>query len=202
MSAFAVGVLKYLRYYDSKGNNLYPEARSWLKRTKFYKDNKEQIDSQIEQMDNAKFKNLLSNIELVDLNLDKVTMSQIIKDNPSPYYLIDLWATWCAPCLQGMDFMEKMDFPKNVKVISFSTDYEKDTASWQEKSPDLDLDINYLMKVNGDNSKKFIDFIEMKTIPRYLLMDKNMNIIDPAFYRPQEPQFLSKIKDVKNHTGW
>ncbi|KQC32286.1 hypothetical protein AAU57_02305 [Nonlabens sp. YIK11] len=198
----AYGVLRYLRYKDNKGNNLYPEARNWLKRTKFYQDNKEQIDSQIEQMDNTEFKKVLSNIELVDLNLDKVTMSQIIRENPSPYYLIDLWATWCAPCLNGMKLMKKMNFPENVTVISISIDYEKDTALWQEQSPGLDLELNYLMKIKGENSQKFIDFIQMKTIPRYLLMDKNMNIIDPAFYRPQEPQFLSKLKDVKNHTSW
>ena len=198
----AYGVLRYLRYKDNKGNNLYPEARNWLKRTKFYQDNKEQIDSQIEQMDNTEFKKLLSNIELVDLNLDKVTMSQIIKANPSPYYLIDLWATWCAPCLNGMKLMKKMNFPKNVTVISISTDYEKDTALWQEQSPGLDLELNYLMKVKGENSQKFINFIEMKSVPRYLLMDKDMNIIDAAFYQPHEPNFINKLRDVKNHTSW
>jgi len=198
----AIGVLQYLRIKDSKGNNLYPEARNWLKRTKFYRDNKVEIDSQIEQMDNAQFKKLLSQIEITDVELNKTTIKEIMAQNPSPYYLIDLWATWCVPCINGMKLMEEMDFPQNVEVISLSTDYEKDLAAWQKKSVELDIDLNYRMVVDGSNSKKFMQFINMESIPRYLLMDKNMNIIDPAFYQPHEPQFLPKLRDVKNHTRW
>lgn len=198
----AIGVLRYLRYKDNKGNNLYPEARNWLKRTAYYKDNRLTIDSQIDQMDPVAFQHLLSNLDLLDINLEQATMAQIIRENPSPYYLIDLWATWCAPCLQGMDVMRKMDFSKNVKVISLSTDYKKDTQLWQTKSVDLDLEVNYLINIKGENSKKFIDFIAMERIPRYLLMDQRLHVIDPAFYHPQEPQFLNKLRDVKNHTRW
>lgn len=197
----AIGVLRYLRFKDSKGNNLYPEARNWLKRTKFYQENKEEIDSQIEAPDNAAFKKALSELEIVDVNFKKSSINEIVKLNQSSYYLIDLWATWCVPCINGMKLMDQMDFPKNVKVISLSTDYKKDKELWQTKSQELDLDINFMILDKEDN-KEFYKFINMKSIPRYLLMDSKLNLIDMAFYQPHEPQFISKLRDVGNHTNW
>lgn len=197
----AIGVLRYLRYTDSKGNNLYPDARNWLKRTKYYKDNQVEIDSQIEAPNNEAFKNVLSELEIVDVNFKQSSITEIVKENPSQYYLIDLWATWCAPCINGMKLMDRMDIPNNIKVISLNTDYKKDKELWQTKSQELDLDINYMI-VDKEDNKEFYKFINMKSIPRYLLIDSKLNLIDMAFYQPHEPNFINKLKDVKNHTRW
>jgi hypothetical protein len=51
-------------------------------------------------------------------------------------------------------------------------------------------------------AKSFLKFIELQSIPRYILIDKNLILIDQAFYHPYEPQFLTKLKDIKNHKYW
>jgi thiol-disulfide isomerase/thioredoxin len=50
----------------------------------------------------------------------------IIKENDS-IYVINFWATWCAPCLKELPYFEKLhtDNPK-VKVILVSLDSQKD----------------------------------------------------------------------------
>jgi len=42
-------------------------------------------------------------------------------------YVINFWATWCAPCIKELPYFEKLNAEnKNVKVILVSLDSKKD----------------------------------------------------------------------------
>jgi len=148
------------------------------------------------------FKEKIKNLRLSSVALEESSLSKILQKNPSPYYLIDFWATWCAPCIGGIKEMKKMNFPKNVKILSFSVDAEKDTEKWQLKTKELAQKITYLIDEKAMENKEFLKFIELNSIPRYILIDKNMNLIDQSFLPPHDPQFLPKLKDVKNAKFW
>ncbi len=69
-------------------------------------------------------------------------------------YVINFWATWCAPCIKELPYFEKLNSEnKNVKVILVSLDSKKD------------LD------------KKLIPFIEKRKLKSkvLLLADKDYN---------------------------
>jgi thiol-disulfide isomerase/thioredoxin len=69
-------------------------------------------------------------------------------------YVINFWATWCAPCIKELPYFEKLNAEnKNVKVILVSLDSKKD------------LD------------KKLIPFIEKRKLKSkvLLLTDKDYN---------------------------
>jgi len=69
-------------------------------------------------------------------------------------YVINFWATWCAPCIKELPYFEKLNAEnKNVKVILVSLDSKKD------------LD------------KKLIPFIEKRKLKSkvLLLADKDYN---------------------------
>lgn len=77
----------------------------------------------------------------------------IIKEDDN-VYVINFWATWCAPCIKELPFFEKLSTNNtNVKVILVSLDSRKD------------LD------------KKLIPFIKRKKITAQviLLSDKDYN---------------------------
>jgi len=53
----------------------------------------------------------------------------ILKD-ASTVYVINFWATWCAPCVKELPSFEKLHLEnKNVKVILVSLDSKKDLNS-------------------------------------------------------------------------
>jgi len=69
-------------------------------------------------------------------------------------YVINFWATWCAPCIKELPYFEKLNAEnKNVKVILVSLDSKKD------------LD------------KKLIPFIEKRKLKSKVLLlgDKDYN---------------------------
>lgn len=193
----SIGAYRFLKFQDNKGDAKYNKVVDWLKTTDFYKRDSTHIRKEITPLNNEKFKEVLNGIELVDLNDRKTKMFEIISKNNSKYYLIDFWATWCAPCIQGAKTINEMSIPKNVKVLSFSVDKEKDKEKWKSKTIELEQKCTYWFNEKSQINKEFIQFIEMQSIPRYMLIDKNMNLIDQAFYQPHELQFLSKLKALK-----
>ncbi len=202
INLLSIGVFSFLRFEDNKGNDKFPAATKWLKETSLYSNNKIIIDKEIEPLDNEDFKKNLSQLQFFGKSEESIDFTNIIKQNQTDYYLIDFWATWCAPCIQGVKTMNKMELPKNIKVISISVDKEKDKQKWKTMTKELEQPLSYWIDETDSDTKEFMKFIEMQSIPRYILIDKDMNLIDQAFYHPQEPQFLSKLKDVKNHKYW
>jgi thiol-disulfide isomerase/thioredoxin len=50
--------------------------------------------------------------------------------NDGNVYVVNFWATWCAPCIKELPYFEKLHQEnKNVKVILVSLDSKKDIES-------------------------------------------------------------------------
>jgi len=182
--------------------NKYLKAKSWLRSTDFYSEHSYEIEKELTPLDNKQFKKLLAQLNISDTTDRVLSFPQLIQENPSPYYLIDFWATWCAPCIGGVKIMNEMDMPKNINVISISMDKERDKEKWKTKTVGLKQSITYWLDDTNENAISFLKFIELQSIPRYIIIDKNMNLIDQAFYRPEQSQFLPKLKNIRNHKYW
>lgn len=198
----AAGLFNYLKFdHNYKKRNL-EKSIAWLKTTDFYKKDSIFIKKEITPLSNLGFKENLRALNLLDINIEKNSIAEILKKHPANYYLIDFWATWCAPCIQGVKKMKEMNLPKNVKIISISLDKEKDKEKWKSKTKELEQSYSYWLDENSSKGKIFLKFIELQSIPRYILIDKNMNLIDQSFLHPSEPQFLPKLKDIENSKYW
>ena len=196
----SIGVFNFLRNEDNKGDKKNQLAIDWLKTTNLYIKNSVYIDKEVTPLNNITFKKHLKKINLLNTSFEKSSLLKIIKDNPSEYYLIDFWATWCAPCIKGVHIMKKMKIPKDVVIISLSTDKASDKEKWKTMTQKLGQKVSYLLQEEDIKNKEFLEFIKLQSVPRYILIDKNINLIDQAFFHPQEPLFWSKLKDlVKNH---
>ncbi|AXT21125.1 TlpA family protein disulfide reductase [Flavobacteriaceae bacterium AU392] len=198
----SIGMFNFLRLKENKTSVKYKSAKEWLRTTNLYKNDSVYIKKEITPLNNTLFKERLNKLKLVDSLEKEISFSKLLKQHPSSYYLIDFWATWCAPCIQGIHTMKTLDMPKNVKVISLSLDKIKDKEKWKAKTKELEQPITYWLDDTNEDVISFLKFIEILSIPRYLVIDKNMNLIDPAFYAPHQSQFLSKLQSVKNHKYW
>jgi thiol-disulfide isomerase/thioredoxin len=59
---------------------------------------------------------------------DDFQNAEIIDDNT--VFVINFWATWCAPCIKELPYFEKLHTEnKNVKVVLASLDSKKDLES-------------------------------------------------------------------------
>jgi thiol-disulfide isomerase/thioredoxin len=109
---------------------------------------------------------------------------------------VDVWATWCGPCIQEIPSLKKLegDFHgKNVEFVSISIDVKKDFEKWKKMVNEKELKGIQLFADN-DWKSTFVKSYAIDGIPRFILIDKAGNIIDSDAPRPSDPQIRELIK--------
>lgn len=152
-------------------------------------------------------------------NLAKLTerynqLKSITQGNPSPifdyenhkggttslaelkgkYVYIDVWATWCGPCIREIPALketEKNYQGKNIHFVSISIDEPKDYEKWRNMVTEKSLVGFQLMADNNWNSK-FVQDYGILGIPRFILIDPQGNIVSADAPRPSD----SKLKET------
>lgn len=107
---------------------------------------------------------------------------------------IDLWATWCGPCCMEIPHLEKLveRFKgQNMTFVSLSVD--KTDEPWLEKlqrdKPDWPQ-----YRMNADEEEKLMGSLNIKAIPRFILLDKEGKIIDLNAPRPSSDEVDSVLQ--------
>src|SRR5690606_13339675 len=121
-----------------------------------------------------------------DINGKKVSLD----DFKGKLVYIDVWATWCGPCLQEIPSLKelKKDYKnQNVEIISISIDVQKDFEKWKKMVANKQLDGTQLFADN-DWKSEFVKAYGIDAIPRFLLIDENGNILNADAPRPSSPQ--------------
>lgn len=122
-----------------------------------------------------------------------------LDDFKGKFVYIDLWATWCGPCKKEIPFLkacEKEFHDKNIVFVSISTDRLKDRDKWRKMVKDLQL-TGVQLYANGDTS--FETAYEVNSIPRFILIDPQGNIVDPNAPRPSEDRLKVLLKEAGVH---
>ena len=125
----------------------------------------------------------------VDMNGNKITLGSL----KGKVIYVDLWATWCGPCLAEMPHFEtlkeKYKDNKNVALVSLSID--DGFELWKNNVTQRKADgIQWLINRNK------LDDYDIVTIPRSLLIDKNFKVVDMNAPVPSEKKLPSIIDDL------
>lgn len=118
-----------------------------------------------------------------------------LSDFKGKYIYIDVWATWCGPCLGEIPALKKLTdtlVSKDIVFVSICVFDEK--ASWEKMVEKKQLKGVQLFAEQGENS--FVDEYMIQGIPRFILLDKSGRIIDANAKRPSEPLLLKELTDL------
>ncbi len=113
-----------------------------------------------------------------------------LTDLKGKYVYIDVWATWCGPCLREIPSLlqvEKDYHGKNIQFVSISIDEPKDYDKWKAMVTEKELGGIQLMADNNWKSK-FVEEYAILGIPRFILIDPQGNIVSADAPRPSDPE--------------
>jgi len=121
--------------------------------------------------------------------------SSSLSDFKGKYVYIDVWATWCAPCKAQIPFLEKIEKEyagKNIEFVSISVDKQKYFDKWKKYVADKNLSGIQLFASNAFESS-FIQEYNIKTIPRFVLIDPVGKIISQKAPKPSNYEELKTL---------
>ncbi|MGJ8659168.1 MAG: TlpA family protein disulfide reductase [Cellulophaga fucicola] len=166
----------------------------------------------------AKFKSIATDKELIaQIEKQYKNLKLLDKGNPSPkfvdyenhaggktsledlkgkYVYIDVWATWCIPCIAEIPALketEKAYHGKNIEFVSISLDSHNHYEKWKQMVVDKELGGIQLI-ADSDFESDFIQDYVIKGIPHFILINPDGNIVSAKAPRPSDP----KLKEVLN----
>jgi len=106
---------------------------------------------------------------------------------------IDLWATWCSPCIYEIEHssqLKEFASSNNIEVLYISLDKKEHFEKWSNCIKYYDIKGHHIL-VN-DNLRKDLDLVipEFNEIPRSLIVDQNGEIVEFKAKRPSEGDIL------------
>lgn len=122
-----------------------------------------------------------------------------LKDLKGQYIYIDIWATWCGPCIAEVPSLKKLEEKysgKNIQFISISIDNKEDHEKWKKMIIDKELGGIQLFADNNWGSKFIQDYF-IKGIPRFILIDTEGNIVNSNAPRPSDNKLIALLNELK-----
>ena len=110
---------------------------------------------------------------------------------------VDVWATWCRPCLAEIPALKVLHDKlkgKNIEFVSISIDEDKE--AWRKAVKERELKGVQLIADKAFESQ-FIQDYGISQIPTFLIIDKDGKIVSPNAPRPSDPD-IEKILTGKN----
>ncbi|WP_314054028.1 TlpA family protein disulfide reductase [Capnocytophaga gingivalis] len=109
---------------------------------------------------------------------------------------IDVWASWCKPCVGEIPHLKELEAKfhgKNIEFVSISIDEDKE--AWKSAVKAHDLKGVQLIADNAFKSQFILDY-DINQIPTFLLIDKNGKIVDPNAPRPSDPRLAEVLEKL------
>lgn len=134
-----------------------------------------------------------------------------LSDLKGSYVYIDVWATWCAPCKAEIPFLKEVEEKykdKNIKFVSISVDngrgYKADTPEaakeasiegWRKMVADEALGGIQLL-ADKDWQSDFMRAYKVNSIPRFILIDPDGNIVTPVAPNPSSESLTTLFNEL------
>lgn len=109
---------------------------------------------------------------------------------------VDVWATWCGPCIREIPSLKKLEkdlHDTNVEFVSISIDQEKDKQKWLDFIKKEALGGTQLM-AEGDWKSTVTQEYNIQGIPRFLLIDAEGKIVSANAPRPSSEETKELIQ--------
>ncbi|WP_439556339.1 TlpA family protein disulfide reductase [Dyadobacter sp.] len=123
-----------------------------------------------------------------------------LEDFKGKFVFIDIWATWCAPCIAEIPHLKNAEERykgKQLVFLSLSIDYQKNKDKWKKFVADKNLGGVQVIADNAWQSQFMKDYA-VSSIPRFILIDPEGKVVNADAPRPSSSQFNEELDKLLN----
>jgi thiol-disulfide isomerase/thioredoxin len=120
---------------------------------------------------------------------DKDSTMVSLADLKGKVVLVDVWATYCLPCIAGMPSLKKLEeelHDKEIAFVSVAVDGPKARNTWLKMIKEKDLGGIQLFAGGGNNI--LMKDYGIKVMPRFLVFDHAGNLVTADAPHPGSPE--------------
>ena len=123
--------------------------------------------------------------DFMTVALNKDTFS--LKNFEGRYVVIDVWATWCAPCrIQSPNFERMADQYTNQNVAFVALSVDDNKWAWQNEASEKSLRV---LQLHSNDKNLLGKAYGIEYIPRYIFIGPDGRIINAQMPEPGDPLF-------------
>lgn len=148
------------------------------------------------QRDNKESRDAPNELLAADGKL-KVSLDGLLARHKGKYVYMDLWASWCGPCIKEMPHLQQIiDKYPNNKVTFITVSIDRQTFLWRDEIIKLNIQAwnNFLLIDAAKTS--FSKQYNINAIPRYLLFNKEGKVINPEAPSPSDPALIDLLNKL------
>jgi thiol-disulfide isomerase/thioredoxin len=124
----------------------------------------------------TKFSEKALNDSLQNVQNKSISFKEIINQYQGKKIFIDVWASWCADCIKSLPALKKIQ-KENPSVAFVFISVDENAIAWKKNIQRFKISGNHYNLPKGMKNGDFVDFINLRWIPRYLIVDENGNIL-------------------------
>ena len=114
--------------------------------------------------------------------------------NDSDFLIINLWASWCSPCLEEIPELNKLANNPEINILGLViNDTEEDAMATISN-----LDINYPVVLNRRDVDKILSEITWSGIPTSIILNSNNEIVSTIYGKIDVQTILKLINSLSN----
>ena len=149
-----------------------------------------ELDRRIAGLEKTKPGTEFSGFEGEDINGKPVNYNSL----KGKLVYVDVWATWCDPCVEEIPAMKALQEEyKGKDVVFVSLSVDRDKEEWKKMVAEKKME-GLQLHLNLVTQGEFVTNNDITSIPRFFLISKDGKIIDIAAPRPSN----AKIKELIN----
>jgi thiol-disulfide isomerase/thioredoxin len=121
-----------------------------------------------------------------------------LEDLRGKYVYIDVWATWCGPCIAEIPYLKRVEekfHGKNIEFVGISIDAKKDYEKWKKFVVTKEL-VGIQLFSDNDWNSDFVKAYGITGIPRFILIDPKGNIVSANADRPSSLALTTLLEDL------
>ena len=133
-----------------------------------------------------------------DFTLKDIEGKQVsLQDFKGKVVYMDVWASWCAPCLEQMNKAKKVKehFAGKTDIVFLYVSIDKDTDRWKAMVKKKNIKGIHLNSKDGEESGISQKY-KVTAIPHFVLIDKKGNIVDANAKWPGEDGIVEDIENL------